>query len=101
MARTLSAALGYARRGRPVFPCHGVVAHGYCSCPKGPQCGHPGKHPRWEHGTLEHGHTNASTYEDLIRRWWGRWPDANVAALVLPGEMVLDVDPKNGGFESL
>jgi len=66
-----------------------------------PQCENPGKHPRWEPGTLEHGYKDATTDGHLIRRWWDKWPDANVAALVLSGEMVLDVDPQNGGFESL
>jgi hypothetical protein len=101
MVRNLSAALYYARRGRPVFFCYDVGPEGQCSCRKGPQCEHPGKHPRWERGTLEHGHLDATTDEGLIRRWWGKWPYANVAAPVLPGEMVLDVDPKHGGFESL
>jgi len=84
-----------------VFPCHKVGPDGHCSCWRGPQCEDTGKHPRWERDTLEHGHKNATTVERLIRRWWGKWPDANVAASVLPGEMVLDVDPQNGGFESL
>src|SRR5215208_2537952 len=101
MGRNLSSALEYARRGRPVFPCYEVGPEGHCSCRKGLQCEHPGKHPRWERGTLEHGHLDATTDEALIRHWWGKWPHANVAALVLRGEMVLDVDPRNGGFESL
>jgi hypothetical protein len=84
-----------------VFPCYEVGRNGHCSCGKGHQCEHPGKHPRWERGTLEHGHLDATTDERLIRRWWGKWPHANVAAPVRPGEIVLDVDPKNGGFESL
>jgi hypothetical protein len=84
-----------------VFPCYEVGPHGHCSCRNGPQCEHPGKHPRWERGTLEHGCKDATTAERLILWWWGKWPHANVAALVRPGEMVLDVDPHNGGFESL
>src|SRR5919107_60753 len=101
MGWNLSAALGYARRGRPVLPCYEVGPNGHCSCRKGHQCEHPGKHPRWERGYLEHGHRDATTDEHLILGWWNKWPNANVGALVLPGEMVLDVDPKNGGFESL
>ena len=100
MGRNLSAALYYARRGRPVFPCYETGPDGHCSCRKGHQREHPGKHPRWERGTLEHSHLDATTDERLIL-WWGKWPQANVAASVMPGEMVLDVDPKNGGFESL
>jgi hypothetical protein len=84
-----------------VFPCHEVGPEGHCSCWEGPQCEYPGKHPRWERGTLGHGHKDATTDEALIRGWFDKWPQANVAALVRPGEMVLDVDPQNGGFESL
>jgi hypothetical protein len=84
-----------------VFPCYEVGPEGHCSCWEGPQCEYPGKHPRWERGTLEHGHLDATTDEDLILWWWNMWPQANVAMPVAPGEMVLDVDPRNGGFESL
>ena len=84
-----------------MFPCYEVGPERHCSCPEGPQCEYPGKHPRWEPGTLEHGHLDATTDESVIRQWFDNWPDANVAACVLPGEMVLDVDPQNGGFESL
>jgi len=101
MVGNQSAALYYVRRGRPVLPCFAVAPDRHCSCLKGPQCEHSGKHPRWERGTLEHGHKNATTDEHLIWRWWDEWPHANVGAPVLPGEMVLDVDPDNGGFESL
>jgi hypothetical protein len=80
-----------------VFPCHEVGPGGHCSCRKGPQC----EHPRWERDTLEHGHKDATIDEHLILRWWNKWSHANVAALVLPGEMVLYVTPQNGGFESL
>src|SRR5215211_1129011 len=101
MVGNLSAALWYARRACPVFPCYEVRPEGHCSCWEGPQCKDPGKHPRWERGSLEHGHKDATTDEGLIRQWFDKWPHANVAAYVLPGEMVLDVDPQNGGFESL
>jgi hypothetical protein len=84
-----------------VFPCYEVGPEGHCSCWEGPQCAYPGKHPRWERGTLEHGHKDATTDEHLILWWWKMWPHANVATPVAPGEMVLDEDPRNGGFESL
>ena len=84
-----------------MLPCHEVGPNGHCSCWKGPECEHPGKHPRWERDTLDHGHKRATTDEDRIRGWWGKWLHANVAAPVRPGEMVLDVDPRHGGFESL
>jgi len=39
----------------------------------------------------------------LIRRWWGRWPDANMGVVTgaASGLVVLDVDPRHGGFDSL
>jgi putative DNA primase/helicase len=45
----------------------------------------------------------ATTAEATIREWWTTRPDANIgiATGVKSGVFVLDVDPKNGGFESL
>lgn len=39
----------------------------------------------------------------LLRRWWLRWPDANVGVVTgaVSGLVVLDVDPRHGGFDSL
>ena len=92
----LDAALAYAKRGWPVFPCHGAKA-GRCTCGR-TTCGSPGKHPRVEHGLKE-----ASTDPTVIRSWWTRWPDANIA-ITTGGEFglaVLDEDPDHGGSESL
>src|SRR5207249_9127782 len=66
-------------------------------------CTDAGKHPRWEHGTLEHGISDATTDGATITRWWTQWPDANVAfgtgaASALVG---LDVDPCQAGDDSL
>jgi hypothetical protein len=35
--------------------------------------------------------------------WWARWPQANVGILtgMVSGLAVLDIDPRNGGFETL
>src|SRR5688500_13140994 len=68
----LEAALTYAREGWAVFPCHNIE-RGVCTCGKGKECGAPGKHPR-----TTHGHIDATTNENTIRSWWGRWPTANV-----------------------
>ena len=37
----------------------------------------------------------------LIRRAWGRWPDANIGLRTGDGLIVLDVDPRSGGDESI
>lgn len=46
-----------------------------------------------------HGVNDASGNPGQIRRWWCRWPDANVGGEVPAGVVVIDVDPRNGGAE--
>ena len=72
----LRGALIYAGRGIPVFPCE---PHG--------------KRPLTADGFLE-----ATTDGALIRRWWARWPNANVAIPTgeRSGLLVLDVDAGEG-----
>jgi hypothetical protein len=92
----LKAAPSYARRGWKVFPVHSVN-DGRCSCGK-KECTSPGKHPR-----TRNGHKDATTDEGTVRRWWAKWPDANIGVATgkESGLIVLDVDPRNGGDESL
>ena len=94
--KMMVAALDYAKRGWPVFPCHSP-ANGTCSCGK-TTCASPGKHPR-----VEHGLKGATTDPAIIRSWWVKWPAANVAIVTgaESGLVVLDVDPDKGGTESL
>lgn len=91
----LAAALWYAGRRDPVFPLHSVDDQGRCSCGGKPGC-KPGKHPR-----IANGHHGATTDEGRIRRWWSRWPDANIGIPTgeRSGLLVLDVDEH--GFTSL
>ena len=72
----LLAALAYARRGWPVFPLHHPI-NDRCSCEK-PDCGDVGKHPRYHKADLQHGLRDATTDPEQIRRWWTRWPQANI-----------------------
>ena len=92
----LEAALAYARRDWPVFPLYGV-REGGCSCGR-PACESAGKHPRTLHGLKD-----ATTDEARIRQWWSTWPDANVGIVTgaRSGLVVLDIDPRNGGDDSL
>lgn len=72
----LSAALSYAGRSWPVLPCR--VAD---------------KTPLTSHGVKD-----ATTDPAVIRRWWARWPRANVGiATGSPGPDVLDVDVREDG----
>lgn len=93
--RPLDAALAYARRGWPVFPCHHPVPAG-CSCGDA-ECGSPAKHPR-----VSGGLRSATTLGDQIRTWWSIWPRANVGIRTgtESGLVVIDIDPDHGGNES-
>jgi hypothetical protein len=73
----LTAALWYARRGWPVFPCHG----------KAP--------------LTEHGFHDATTDPDTISGWWTRTPDANVATPTGIVIDALDFDRKPGKVDAV
>lgn len=96
----LNAALAYARLGWAVLPLHSPTGKGgACSCSLGKDCGrNTGKHPR-----TARGHIDATTNEQQIRQWWRQWPDANVGIRTgaASGLLVLDIDPRNGGDETL
>ena len=96
-AALVSAALVYAGRGWSVFPCFEIGENGNCACTDGPDCGSPGKHPRAPRGFL-----SATTDTAKIKKWWKRWPRANVGiASGMSGLLVVDVDPRNDGDNSM
>ena len=86
----LQSALEYARRGFGVFPLHTPI-NGVCDCPRGPECGSPGKHPRTANGLKD-----ASRDEMTLRRWWKTYPIANIGMAVPEGYVVVDVDGPEG-----
>ena len=97
MSNLAESALAYARNGWKVIPLHSPTSTG-CSCGE-PRQDPPlckiGKHPRiasWQ--------TAASYDVSQVEAWWTQWPDANIG-LTLEHLLVLDVDPRNGGLESL
>lgn len=73
----LSEALDYAAQGWPVFPLAGKI-------PRTPN-----------------GFKNASTDERTIYEWWRAWPAANIGLAILPGVVVLDIDPRHNGTINL
>lgn len=79
-AELLEAALWYAARGWPVFPCNTA------------------KSPRTPHGFHD-----ATCEQDTIRAWWERWPSASIGLPTgaVSGTVVVDVDTYRGGDESL
>jgi hypothetical protein len=94
MYEQFAAALSYARAGIPVLPLHTPTGAG-CSC-HGSPCDRPGKHPRWHPELIPAGLQNASTDPELIRRWWRRWPRANIGLRTGMTVDVCDVDGDQG-----
>jgi Bifunctional DNA primase/polymerase, N-terminal len=88
-------AMEYAGRGWHVFPLHTPDERG-CSCRH--DCPSPGKHPRTIHGLHD-----ATTDPHQIELWWRMWPTANIgiATGAASGLVVIDIDPRNGGDESM
>lgn len=94
---SLDYALRYAALGWFVFPVWGAK-DGKCQCRR--ICKSPAKHPV-EH-LVPRGQDDATTDETTIRRWYASMPDAGVAIFLRPSGMVaIDIDPRNGGFETM
>ena len=95
---SLRAAQMYARGGWSVLPVHRPTIDGGCSCSNS-NCHNQGKHPR-----TRHGFNDATTDDAQIVDWFGqKWPDANIGVATRRASnlIVLDVDPRNGGEDSL
>ncbi len=108
----LNWALAWAENGIPVIPLNEVY-DGICTCPCrkecrngehvcGSECRSQGKHPRWNRDDLPNGAANATTDPEQIRKWWARWPTANIGGAMAGKNRILgfDVDPRNGGDAS-
>ena len=99
----LPSARAWARHGHGVFPLHYPVTHAgqtVCSC--GKLCGkQAAKHPYSVRGFAPHGHLDATLNPHLIERWFGLCiPEANLGVST-EKLVVIDVDPRDGGDESL
>jgi predicted P-loop ATPase len=90
-------ALNYASKGWFVFPLHSIDPKTKnCTC-KREDCDRKGKHPRTKHGV-----DDATTDRDTIEKWFKKWPTANIGlSCGKSGIVVVDVDPRNGGDETL
>jgi len=101
----LPTALAIANRGFAVFPANWPIEHRgrtICSCRcelRGqPACSRPAKHPQ---GLLvPRGLLDASRESWQIKLWWHREPQANLG-IECTGLIVVDVDSRDGGDESL
>ena len=85
------AAVFYTSLGWSILPLHNIK-EGKCSC-NSPSCRSPGKHPRVPHGVKD-----SSKDPEQVKRWWARWPEANigVAAGKASGFFILDIDGPMG-----
>src|SRR5437870_2711787 len=95
----LKAALWYAAHGFAVLPLYTVVS-GRCRCGDA-GCSSPGKHPVGR--LVPHGLKDATTDPNRIETWWTGHPHANIGVRTGAGSnlIVLDIDPRHGGEESL
>ncbi len=75
----LASALAYARHGYSVLPLETR-----------------GKRPLTERGVY------SSTWQEMaIRQWWCTWPEANIGLAVRPDWVVIDVDVRSGGNDTI
>lgn len=93
----MKGASAYGRLGWSVIPLHSAVA-GVCSCSKGSSCPSAGKHPRLNDWVGE-----ASSDAEQIAEWIEQWPSGNVGVVTgaASGFWALDIDPSNGGPDTL
>lgn len=92
-------AIRYYYQGWAVLPLYGLRA-GACLCGDA-ACRSPGKHPHRD--LVPHGVHDASRDFEQIVDWFKREPEANlgIATGAASGFDVLDVDPRNGGDDTL
>jgi len=95
--RLFKAAEWYASQGWKILPCHGIIDGGRCTC------GRPHSEPKdlAKHPAIDEWNIRATDDQEVIEDWWSQTPEANVAVSCRSsGFLVIDVDPRSGGFES-
>ena len=94
----LETARGFIRKGLHVVLCEGVTDGGHCTCGKS-TCDSIGKHPI---GSVHrHGHLSPITDESSLEKALKEHPYANPALVNGHNCLIVDVDRRNGGVESL
>src|SRR5262245_530326 len=96
----LATALAFARHGHAVFPLHYPVGTDKLACSCGRLCGKIGaKHPYEK--VAKNGVHSATLDTGVIKHWFGYVvPEANLG-VACDRLVVLDVDPRHDGDESL
>jgi hypothetical protein len=96
--KLLSAALAYASIGWHVLPCWWAIGD-KCACGNA-ECKSPAKHPIAK--LAPWGQNSATVDAEKIKQWWAQYPQANIAAYLEPSKLVaIDIDPRNGGLQSI
>lgn len=83
-------------KGYRLIELYGINERGHCTCYRGAECSCAGKHPvlsSWQDNYIK---TAEELYEIFRRR-----PLANFGIITGNGLVVIDIDPRHGGFESL
>lgn len=90
-------AVRYAALGWHVIPLW-WIDNGKCACGK-EDCKSPGKHP---HKLAPRGQWSASNDVEQVARWWKMCPEANIGIYLAPsGLCAIDIDPRNGGIDTI
>ena len=92
-------AVRYASIGWHIIPIWWVKEDGKCAC--GKDCkNQAGKHPITS--LVPFGQTNATNDPEKVASWWQKVPEANIAVfLEKSGLCAVDVDPRNGGIDTM
>lgn len=95
----LDYALRYAALGWKILPVW-HVENGRCQCSEKCPSKNPGKHPAGH--LVPNGVLDAVADPATIRRWWTLYPKASIGiAMAASGLVAIDVDPRNGGIETM
>jgi hypothetical protein len=99
----LDAAIGYAQLGLPVLPLWTVLPSitgddFICACGS-LRCENQGKHPMAR--LVPHGVKDATTDEAKVRHFWTSAPRANIGIATGRGRIVVDVDGRSCGNQTL
>src|SRR5262249_41017939 len=103
MNAALDAAIAYARHGMAIFPLHYPVEQDgklWCSCGS-QKCTNAAKHP---YAMLaKRGLLDATADVRRIERWWSGGTPYNIGLRTgdITSIVVIDVDPRHGGGETL
>lgn len=96
----LDYALRYVAAGFKVLPLYHIV-DGRCSCGD-PECRSPGKHPLVVREAHMFGGVHSATNDEhVLRQVFAANPDANIGLAIPDGMAAIDVDPRNGGEDTI